>query len=165
MGLPCFSSFLACLKRDVILFRASYHALTISIGAVMSWLASSLIATAVRIRCSQSAGSEKSTYTFTTPPKNDLQKATTIFQNSLFLKRFFFRGILVAGIRFLSIEGNGSKIILELPDLNEWATVDVFLKFSNAVSCAKAERECNPDIRFLILPYKSGAAALFRKRA
>jgi hypothetical protein len=67
-------------------------------------------------------------------------------------------------LSFLSIEGNGAKIILDLPDLNKWEMVDVFLKFSDAVSRVKAEHETNPGICLLILPYKSGAAALFRKR-
>jgi hypothetical protein len=70
----------------------------------------------------------------------------------------------VQELGFLSIEGNGAKIILELPDLNEWEIVDVFLKFSDAVSYAKAEHEGNPGIRLLILPHKSGAATLFKKR-
>lgn len=64
---------------------------------------------------------------------------------------------------FLSIEGNNAKIITELPDLQRWAMIDVFSTFSNAVSRAKAERVANPDIRLLILPYRTGSAALFRE--
>jgi hypothetical protein len=70
----------------------------------------------------------------------------------------------VQELGFLSIEGNNAKIITELPDLKRWAMVDVFLTFSGAVSRAKAERVTNPDIRLLILPYKTGSTALFRER-
>jgi hypothetical protein len=70
----------------------------------------------------------------------------------------------VQELGFLSIEGDGAKIVLEYPDLNMWEMVDVFLKFSEAVSCAKGEYESNPGTRLLILPYKTGAAALFRER-
>lgn len=72
--------------------------------------------------------------------------------------------IVVQELGFLSIEGDGAKIVLEYPDLNTWEWVDVFLKFSQAVSRAKGEYECNPGIRLVILPYKTGAAALFRER-
>jgi hypothetical protein len=70
----------------------------------------------------------------------------------------------VQELGFLTIEGNNAKIITELPDLQKWVMVDVFSTFSDAVSRAKAERVSNPDIRLLILPYKTGSAALFRER-
>jgi hypothetical protein len=70
----------------------------------------------------------------------------------------------VQELGFLSVDGDGAKIVLEYPDLNKWEMVDVFLKFSQAVSYAKGEYVSNPDIRLLILPYKTGAAALFRER-
>jgi hypothetical protein len=72
--------------------------------------------------------------------------------------------LLVQELGFLSIEGDGAKIVLEYPDLNKWEMVDVFLKFSQAVSFAKSAYECDPGIRLLILPYKTGAAALFKER-
>ena len=86
----------------------------------------------------------------------------------LYSKKAFFNdtfgGILVQKLGFLSIEGDGAKIILEYPDLNKWEMVDVFSQFSKAVSCAKEKYERDPEIHLLILPYKTGAAALFRER-
>jgi hypothetical protein len=86
----------------------------------------------------------------------------------LFLKNTLYylvvRGISVQELDFLSIDGNGAQISLGHPDPNEWDLVDVFLKFSSAVSRANTEREYNPGVPLIIQPYKGGEAALFRKR-
>jgi hypothetical protein len=70
----------------------------------------------------------------------------------------------VQELTFLSIEGNGARITLGQPDPTAWELVEVFSKYSVAVSYANAERECNPGIPLLIQPFQGGEAALFRER-
>ena len=65
---------------------------------------------------------------------------------------------------FLLPEDIGAKITLGHPDPGEWDLVEVFSKYSVAVSHAHVEQEGNPGISLLIQPYKGGEAAVFRKR-
>lgn len=54
---------------------------------------------------------------------------------------------------FLTIEGNGARITLGQPDPMGWDLVEVFAKYSVAVSHAHVEQEGNPGIPLLIQPY------------